>query len=213
MSKAVNLIKRRFNRLVVLQQSGRNQWGDIKWLCSCDCGNEIITLGKYLKNNDTKSCGCLNIEKIIERSTKHGHAKRKKNSKTYLIWKSMHQRCENPNNKDYKNYGGRGITVCEEWLKFENFLEDMGEAPKGLQIDRINNNGDYCKENCRWATRKEQARNKRNNHYETYNNETKCLPIWSEEFGINYSTLKSRLRRGSSMEEAITALIRKKGDN
>lgn len=213
MPKIFNLIKQKFNRLIVIHQAGKNKWGEIKWLCLCDCGNQIVTLGKYLRNNDTKSCGCLNIEKTIKRSTKHNHSKRNKITKTYQIWKSMRQRCTNPNNKRYGDYGGRKITVCKRWMKFENFLQDMGERPEGYSIHRKNNNKGYYKSNCKWATRTEQARNKRNNHLITYKGKTQCLASCSEAFDISYSALKSRLQRGSSVEEAITALMEKKGGN
>lgn len=112
---------------------------------------------------------------------------------TYKTWKRMINRCRNINSPDYKDYGDRGIKVCDKWLNFENFLKDMGEKPVHKSIDRIDNNKDYKPDNCRWSNTVEQARNKRNNHYITYNNITKCLSEWSEITGIKQSTIRMRL--------------------
>ena len=215
MSKFIDLTGKRFGRLIVLRYVDKDRWRSSRWLCSCDCGKEKIIIGQSLKSGATKSCGCLHIEKTIERFTKHGHVKNGKISKTYIIWDSMISRCINPNNISYKNYGGRGITICKSWSKFGNFLEDMDEVPKKHQIDRINNNGNYCKDNCKWSTRTEQGRNKRNNHLITYNGKTQCISAWAEEFGINRSTLMNRLSRGWSIEKALTTPVGKykKGEN
>lgn len=121
----------------------------------------------------------------------------------------MIQRCTNHNNKSYHNYGGREITVCKEWRKFENFLEDMGEPPKGYQIDRINNNEGYYQANCRWATRKQQQRNTRNNHLISYKGKIQCLSAWAEKIGIPYGTLKSRFYCNWSIEKALTTPVKK----
>ncbi len=205
MAKLINLIGKKFGRLVVIKRMDNNKQRQSMWLCVCDCGNEKIILGYNLKNSNTKSCGCLQIEKV----TKHGYS----TSKTYNSWRHMIQRCADLNHKFYHNYGGRGITVCKKWLKFENFLEDMGEPPSAKHsIDRINNNGNYCKSNCRWATRKEQVSDMRNNLYFTYKNKTQLLIEWSEETGIPYSTLWQRIYRlGWSIEKALTTPA-KKGD-
>jgi hypothetical protein len=126
------------------------------WLCKCDCGNEKIIRGVHLRGKQIRSCGCLQIEK----ATKHN----KSRTKLYRVWKSMIARCYNNKNHAYADYGGRGIKVCDEWLNsFETFLKDMGEKPTiKHSIDRINNNANYCKENCKWSTKKEQSLNKRN---------------------------------------------------
>lgn len=199
----IDLTGQRFGRLVVMQGEGGGVSGHIIWLCKCDCGSKTSVPSNHLRSGHTNSCGCL--------VTKHGHNKKGEVSKTYQSWQSMVQRCTNPNNKDYYNYGGRGIKVCESWLEFENFLEDMGEAPKGYQIDRVDNNGNYCKPNCRWATRTEQARNMRTNHLKTYKNKTQCISAWAEEFDINYSTLYSRIFTYNwSLEKALITPVRKK---
>jgi len=199
-----NLIGQKFERLIVLKRMDNDKWGKSCWLCECDCGKEKIVIGSDLKSGNTKSCGCLAKEKLIKRLTKHGHSTTTKVSKTYISWADMIQRCTNPNHKDYHNYGGRGIKVSKRWVKFENFLEDMGEPPTDKHtLDRISNDGNYCKSNCRWATRKEQSRNTRRNRLITYKGKTQCLIEWAEELGINYSTLKWRLCNGWSIERAF----------
>jgi len=139
-----------------------------------------------------------NMGKII-----HGHSLQNNKTSTYQIWKSMIKRCSNSNDRYYANYGGRGIKVCHRWKKFENFLKDMGEKPNGMTLDRIDNNGHYCMENCRWATRKQQMRNTRRNRLITINNKTKCLSEWCEELCLNYHRTKKRLNRGWPVEEAF----------
>jgi hypothetical protein len=154
-SKLIDLTKRRFGRFIVFRRVENDKNGNLYWLCKCDCGQEKVVGGNDLKSGGTKSCGCL------RRQTMHGHKKRGKITGTYISWRRMIQRCTNPNDKDYHYYGGRGITVYKRWLRFENFLKDMGERPEGYTIDRINNNKGYYKLNCRWATRSEQQKNKR----------------------------------------------------
>jgi hypothetical protein len=127
---------------------------------------------------------------------------------TYQSWRHIFQRCYNPKHNAYNRYGGRGIKVCDRWLEsYENFLLDMGERPIGMYLDRIDNNGDYTPENCRWATPKEQARNKRNNHLLTYNGETRCLAEWAEITGIHPQTLINRIRNGWDVPKALTVTI------
>ena len=175
----------------------------------CNCGKEKIIIGQSLKGGATKSCGCLSKEISVQCNTKHGHSKRGEASKTYKSWVNMIQRCINPKNRYYHCYGGRGIAVCKRWMKFENFLEDMGESPDEHQIDRINNDGNYCKSNCRWTTPKQNSRNKRNNLFATYKNRTQLLIEWAEEFGVNYDVLKWRLNNGWPIEKALTTPVRK----
>lgn len=157
--KAIDLTGRRFERLVVLEPAGHRGKKRL-WRCACDCGGEIVTMGENLRENRarrTRSCGCLHRDRI----TKHGHMGRGAASPTYRSWLSMIQRCTNPKVAGFDGYGGRGIRVCLRWRSFENFLADMGERPDGRSIDRIDNDGDYERGNCRWATRSEQQRNKR----------------------------------------------------
>lgn len=143
--------------------------------------------------------------------TKHGHCINGIISTTYQIWASMVKRCANPNCHAYKDYGGRGITVCEGWMKFENFLQDMGQRPMGLQLERRNNSLGYFKDNCYWATRKQQARNKRNTRVFTAFGVTACLPELCERFGISNRIVQERLRRYHwTLEKSLTTPSRQK---
>ena len=165
------------------------------WLFRCDCGNKKVIEVAKVKSGHTKSCGCLQQEKM----TTHGMTY----SKEYNSWVGMKQRCLNKNHSSYKDYGGRGITICKRWLKFENFFADMGEKPEGTSIDRIDNNGNYEPSNCKWATQKQQNNNMRRNHLLTYKNRTMTMSQWAKEMGINYKTLKTRIWRGWSAEKAL----------
>ena len=147
-----NITGQRFGRLVVLEPRERGEKKTSQhWFCQCDCGKTTITRGTDLRLGRTRSCGCLRL-----RTTHGGYSTR-----AWLSWHMMRQRCQIPSNPDYPNYGGRGITVCDRWDKFENFFADMGERPEGLTLDRINNDGNYEPTNCRWATLSEQRLNQR----------------------------------------------------
>lgn len=203
MSYLIDLVNNRFDRLLVLKRHGSNKNGRATWLCQCDCGNTKIIVGKELRSQHTRSCGCLQVDTVTSRNFKHGLTIRGQGiRKEYRAWYNAKQRCTNVNNPEYHNYGSRGISMCKRWLdSFKYFLEDMGSAPHArCTIDRINNNGDYEPYNCRWTTMREQSRNRRNNIMV----EDECLVDYCQRTGKNYSTLRSRIVvRGWSIEEAV----------
>jgi hypothetical protein len=193
-----------FGRLTVIGPAP-NIDGYTAWLCQCECGNQLTTITKSLRNGDTKSCGCLQKERRIIANKTHGLSY----SSEYRIWAAMKKRCLNPNTKQFSDYGGRGIIICSEWINsFETFYADMGKRPEGCSLDRINNEGNYEPSNCRWATRIEQCRNKRNNHLITYENETKSMTEWSEILGIKRGALKNRIESGWTIDRAFNQPIR-----
>jgi hypothetical protein len=162
-SRFIDLTGKRFGRWRVIallperQRNTRERQRHTCWLCRCDCGGESIVRADKLIKGLSKSCGCISKEMFVKRNTKHGLSR----SRAYYCWKNMRARCFNPRHRQYPSYGGRGISVCERWLIFENFYADMGEPPPGLSLDRINNDGNYEPGNCRWATVAEQLANRR----------------------------------------------------
>lgn len=203
-----NLIDKKFGRLIPIKQVGIDKWKNTKYLCRCSCGKEKIINGRDLKSGHTKSCGCL--YKINKNSLKHGHRTLDKTSKTYQAWASMKQRCNSPNDPAYKYYGNRKIKVCNRWLKFENFLKDVGEISHGLTLDRINNNKGYNPKNFRLVTQKENNKNRRNSRLITFKGKTKSLMEWSIKYGINYSILWRRIYKYKwPIEKALTNSVQK----
>ncbi len=202
-----DLVYEKFNRLTVIgyaEKVGRNSY----WFCKCECGNIIKTQSGGLKNGHTNSCGCFHIQRTKESGTKHGYSSRDCRTPIYSSWCNMLSRCRNENTPKYHNYGGRGIKVCERWEKFENFIEDMGNRPRGTTIERINNNGNYEPSNCRWATRKEQDNNRRDNHLLEFGGKTQTLSQWAEEIGMKPTTLSARINDYSwPIEKALTEKV------
>jgi len=193
----VSLIGKKFGRLTVICIADRGKYIKTKWKCRCDCGNYVSILVTSLNSGNTKSCGCLHKDITRNLFTKHGHNKPKQRSLTYTTWDKMLQRCNNSNNNRYNHYGGRGIKICDRWQGkdgFVNFLADMGERlDKKYSIDRIDNNGDYCKENCRWITMKEQNRNCSRNIILDFHGETKCLEDFARQYSIHPEVLRYRI--------------------
>jgi hypothetical protein len=162
-----------------------------RWRCRCECGNETTPHQSALRQGVAKSCGCTARTKWIATITTHGLTK----TPEYKNWAAMKARCYNANGPKFADYGGRGIKVCNRWLdSFENFLADMGKRPEGMrEIDRIDPNGDYTPENCRWANRSQQNRNRRDSLLITMNGETKCLADWCDDLDLPYSTISTRI--------------------
>ena len=178
--------------------------GDKKWCCKCDCGNYKSVNASKLKSGRTRSCGCFKIQSTRERRSTHRHTAGRVVSRIYSIWNNMKRRCYNPKSPNYSYYGGRGITVCDSWHVFENFLADMGEPPSGMTLERIENNVGYCRENCRWATKSEQANNRRSNRILEFDGKSQTMAQWAEETGIKWGTLYNRLRSGWPIERVLT---------
>jgi hypothetical protein len=181
------MIGKRFGGLVVLSLEQRIADRQPLYRCQCDCGGwKIVRRGNLISGN-TQSCGCRTVIQAYN----------KFKTPTRLSWRKMIERCTNPNDARYHNYGGRGITVCPEWFVFENFSNDMGERPsKNHTLDRIDNTKGYCKENCRWATFKEQNNNRRDNVRYTVNGRTQTLSQWADELGVTHNSLSKRHHQG-----------------
>lgn len=198
MSKFIDLTGKRFNKLTVLNRIPTKD-GITRWECVCDCGNITNVRGSNLKNGSVKSCGCLIYEK---HNTSHMSHTRLGN-----IYYDMKNRCTNPKDRAYSRYGGRGITICDEWLKSDNFFKwalDNGYKD-GLTLDRIDNNKGYSPENCRWATAKEQANNRRSCVMITYNGKTQNLMQWCEELELDYKLIHNRIHKLKwSFEKAVS---------
>lgn len=198
--KVRDLTGQKFGMLTVIERaedrissSGKHE---IMWLCKCDCGNKKTVTRSALTGGLTKSCGCL-------RGENHGMC----DTRLYNIWIGIKKRCENPNRHDYNRYGGRGISICDEWKNsfstFYNWALNNGYDDT-LSIDRENVNGDYEPNNCRWSTEEEQANNKRNNVFLTYNGKTQTVSQWARELNIGQKTIINRINKGFSDEEALT---------
>ena len=211
--KTIDILNKRFGKLVAIKRA-TNMSGKTAWECECDCGNITYVTTSNLTCNRIHSCGCLRVEQLLERSTTHNQ----RHTHLYEVWKGLRQRCNNPKHASYHNYGGRGIKVCEEWDKsFQEFYdwayangystENQKDEKLKLTIDRIDNNGDYCPENCRWVDRKIQAINTRVAKTITLNGQTKCIAEWCRFYNISRTNYDTRIKCGWSIEEALTKPI------
>lgn len=219
MGAFIDLTGQRFGRYFVLSRaedqvspSGRHR---VMWMCLCDCGNVKIVHGDSLVSGHVVSCGCYKAEIKRAQLTTHGGTVGGKPTRLYKVWDGMKARCYNPKKEYYAIYGGRGIAMCEEWHNsFEAFRDwalSHGYADN-LSIDRIDNDGPYCPDNCRWATISEQNNNKSTSHFLTFNGETKTIAQWAEETGFSFHLIYSRISKGMSVEDALLTPRRVKGN-
>lgn len=205
MGKLIDLSGQRFSNLVVIQRENSSKQGEATWRCKCDCGNETVVRGYSLRHGDTTSCGCNQRINTSAHNTKHAQT----NTRLYKIWCGMLSRCNNPNKEHYDRYGGRGIKVCAAWLDYSVFADwanRNGYEPT-LTIDRIDFNGNYEPSNCRWISHKQQMRNTSKNRILTLNDKQATMSEWAESLGISLYTLSSRLKRGWTVEQALTAPV------
>lgn len=214
MAQRQDMTGRRFGKLTVIEPAddyiSPQGYHYARWVCKCDCGNVITTRGDGLRNGTTGSCGCKKPELNRKRAI-HGDNRKESTNRLYSIWANMLQRCSNSNRPDYKFYGGRCISVCDEWhnyVQFKVWAIAHGYADN-LTLDRIDPNGNYEPDNCRWLTIQAQQNNKRSNHYLTYNNTTMSMSEWADVVDIPYSTIRSRVNLlGWSAEKALTTPVK-----
>ncbi len=205
MAKRRNLLGRRFGRLTVVRWLGVPR---SRWACRCSCGRRAVVQAYYLVRGRTRSCGCLRVESTKQRFTTHGWSRKTE----HIIWLSMIARCYNARHRQYSDYGGRGIRVCARWRRsFAAFLADMGRRPSlAHSIDRFpDNNGNYCKRNCRWATRSQQMQNTRKNRYIVFRGKRLCMSAWASAIGVTGPCISYRLDNGWSLEDALTTPSRR----
>ena len=202
----IDLTGRKVNKLTVLRRV-ENVKRQPAWLCLCDCGGELRVLGHTLRSQDVTDCGCGAPERHAAASRTHGMS----NTSEFNIWSKIKERCTNPNVRAWKYYGGKGITLCERWLKFEYFYADMGPRPSPEHsVDRVDCTKGYSPDNCRWATHEEQANNRTNNVRITRDGITKTMKQWASELGVTYSVVKERRLSGVPDSELFAPSVRKK---
>lgn len=199
---ATDLSGRRFGRLLVVSRAENAKGGKPRWLCACDCGGTKAIRAAVLLRGGASSCGCLSRELTSRRSVTHGLT----GTSEYVSWRRMRRYCYTPTDPGYAHYGARGIRMCDRWREsFENFLADMGPRPSpGHTIDRIDNDGDYTPENCRWATIEVQNRNKSSNVFLEHDGRRMTSAEWAREIGMTQTGLMDRIRRGMSVRDALT---------
>lgn len=206
MSRIKDLTGVAFGKLTVVAHAGTDRRGRSLWHCLCECGGEKVVKAENLARGRTQSCGCMAQAQREQAAQSQAHAySRSQWPREYKAWEGMIRRCTDPAWPQFADYGGRGLTVCSAWLmSFASFARDMGRAPVGGTIDRIDNTRGYMPENCRWASRKEQANNRRNNRLLTHNGRTMNVSQWAEHLGWKRNTLTNRLRNGWSVERTLT---------
>lgn len=199
-----------YGRLTVLRYAGNTPKGQAKWLCQCECGGTKITAADNLRRGNTSSCGCLaNEQRKAAAQTKCHALSRAEKPKEHGAWHGMIRRCYDPKHPGFKNYGAKGIGVCEAWRTgFAAFYADMGDAPPKHTLDRLDNSKDYGPDNCRWATMKEQANNRSNNRLLTLNGVTLNAQQWSDRLGWHKSVIASRLYNGWTVERTLTTPVK-----
>lgn len=206
--KLIDISGNKYTYLTVLRRDIlNNNSGQVKWICKCDCGKVVSVVGRDLKDGSTKSCGCYIRKLLLDMSTKHGDT----NSTEYKSWLAIKNRCTNKRCKEYNYYGGRGIKVCNRWVKsYETFLKDMGRKPtKFHSLDRFpNNNGNYEPNNCRWATMKEQCSNRRSNVLITYSGERKMASEWAKLLNVSQGNLY-RMLKGKTFDDTYNYYVNK----
>lgn len=185
----IDLTGKKFGRLTAIEYAGSRHGGGALWKLSCECGAVVICDGANLRCGRTKSCGCLRAEGPRVR---HGLS----HTKTHNTWVGMRQRCENPSDPAFPHYGGRGISVCDRWKSFDNFLSDMGMSPRSMSIERIDNNAGYSPENCKWATQSEQVKNRRTSIIYEFDGQARTLKEWGDLYGIPYKAMHHRYTIG-----------------
>lgn len=206
MPKRLRLEGRKFGRLMVLAIEDVTDQGKIRWRCGCECGQQCVTVGARLISGATTSCGCARTDG--HSNFRHGHKRKEGGSRAYLCWTNMKRRCNGSAPGNRKDYHDRGITYDPAWESFQQFLADMGEPPEGTSIDRIDNDGPYCKTNCRWANRVSQARNRRSTRWVMVKGDWLPLAKAVEKYGtVSYALVQSRLHRGWPEEEAVLAPV------
>lgn len=215
MAKYKDISGEKFGKLAAISYSHSDGHGHAIWLVQCDCGKEFLIKQNSLQSGNSKSCGCSRVEFIRRGIQKHGFASFKKEQRFYRIYRKIVARCGDNSQHLFERYGGRGIKCL--WESFEQFRDDMYESylahvskygEKNTLIDRINNDGNYCKENCKWNTYRDQSRNTSRNRVLTFRGVSMCLQDWSLRAGINNSTLTGRLNRGWSVEKSLTIPVR-----
>lgn len=207
MGKRLDISNTKFGYLTAINVNRVAKSRAILWNCVCSCGNKCVVSTNNLRNGHTQSCGCYLKERCSEMNSTHGKSK----IKEYYVWKTMKSRCKNKSNGSYKNYGARGIMVCERWdNSFENFINDMGLRPSDKHsIDRIDNDGNYEPSNCRWADIFEQAGKKRSNKVLEFNGEIMILEDWARKFNITAGAISNHLRKGKSFDFICNYYIKK----